>query len=64
METIKFKKGDMVYYNRYERGSKNLYFDTIPCEVITVNKKTLKLSDGDRTYNRVSPDNCYLQSIN
>lgn len=53
---MKFKKGDLVYY--YQRGTG----DTIPCEVVKVNAKTLTLNDGFDTYRGISPRNVVKQA--
>lgn len=53
-----FKKGDLVYY----RKKVGQFFDTIPCEVLQVNKKTLTLYDGDDLYLNVRVINVHLQN--
>lgn len=56
MNTMGFKKGDLVYYYQRSTG------DTIPCEVIKVNDKTLTLNDGFDTYRRINPRNVVRQT--
>lgn len=53
----KFKKGDFVYYYQNVDGITN----TIPCEVVKVNKKTLVLDDGFDTYRNIRFSSCIYQ---
>lgn len=46
----KYKVGDYVYYTR---KSPDGHFDTIPCEVVKVNPKTVDLTDGEDVYRRI-----------
>lgn len=54
----KFKKGDFVYY--YKKSG--LYTDTVPCQVVKVNKRTLVLEDGFDTYRNIRFSSCVHQS--
>mgnify|MGYP000978065881 CR=1 FL=1 len=54
----KFKIGDLVYYKR----NYGTYVDTIPCEVVTVNKNTVNLTDGYDVYKNIRPSSLEKQS--
>ena len=54
----KFKKGDYVYYRRVTGEC----FNTIPCEVVKVNKKTVVLDDGTEIYRNIRFSSIELQT--
>lgn len=54
----KFKKGDYVYY----RKVLGEHFNTIPCIVLRVNKKTVVLDDGFQIYRNIRFSSIELQA--
>lgn len=57
-----FKVGDHIYYFKNIQGLNGVTFETLPCKVLKVTAKMLKVSSGENKSLYVSKNKCELQS--